>query len=191
MEPRRFAYYARLSAKDKRTYRMSDEAPNFVLPDAGALSPKVHALEAALVKGTRPAVARATVELAAAILRQLGAPGVHVRVREVRPSSGWGELHGLYTFAASGAAPVIELWMRTAAKAKMVKFRTYLRTLVHELAHHLDVTVLKLADSFHTQGFYRRESSLVRQLAGAPSERSPRPAKATVRPAARQLGLFE
>jgi hypothetical protein len=191
VEPRRFAYYARLSAKDKRIYRASDEAPDLVLPDAAALQPLVRALEAALVKGTRPAVARATVDLAAGVLRQLRAPGVHIRVREVRPSSGWGELHGLYTFAEKGETPEIELWMRTAAKANVVKFRTYLRTLIHELGHHLDVTVLKLPDSFHTQGFYRRESSLTRQLAGAPVKPARRPAKASAKPAARQLGLFE
>jgi hypothetical protein len=47
-----------------------------------------------------------------------------------------------------------------------VKFRTFLRTFVHELVHHLDVTGLGLPDSFHAAGFFRRESSLVRQLLG-------------------------
>jgi hypothetical protein len=58
--------------------------------------------------------------------------------------------------------------MRTAAQAKTVKFRTYLRTFLHEIVHHLDVTILELDDSFHTEGFFRRESSLVRQLLGTP-----------------------
>lgn len=30
--------------------------------------------------------------------------------------------------------------------------------------HHLDYELLRLADSFHTEGFYKRESSLVYQL---------------------------
>ena len=44
--------------------------------------------------------------------------------------------------------------------------RTFLRTLLHELGHHLDYQLLKLADSFHTEGFYKRESSLMFRLAG-------------------------
>lgn len=39
-----------------------------------------------------------------------------------------------------------------------------MRTLIHELCHHLDYELLRLADSFHTEGFYKRESSLVHQL---------------------------
>ncbi|MEK7221411.1 MAG: hypothetical protein AAB253_09470 [candidate division NC10 bacterium] len=32
------------------------------------------------------------------------------------------------------------------------------------MCHHLDYELLDLADSFHTEGFYKRESSLLRQL---------------------------
>jgi len=45
-----------------------------------------------------------------------------------------------------------------------VKFRTFLRTLVHELAHHLDYELYKLAETFHTEGFYARESALMHDL---------------------------
>jgi hypothetical protein len=34
------------------------------------------------------------------------------------------------------------------------------------LCHHLDYELLRLPDSFHTEGFYQRESSLLRQLLG-------------------------
>jgi hypothetical protein len=54
--------------------------------------------------------------------------------------------------------------MRTAQRAQVVKFKTFLRTLLHELCHHLDYEHLKLEESFHTEGFYKRESSLLRQL---------------------------
>jgi hypothetical protein len=54
--------------------------------------------------------------------------------------------------------------MRTAQRHQVVRFRTFLRTLLHELCHHLDYELLELPDSFHTDGFYRRESSLLRQL---------------------------
>ena len=47
---------------------------------------------------------------------------------------------------------------------RVVAFRTFLRTLLHEACHHLDYTHLGLADSFHTEGFFKRESSLFYQL---------------------------
>ncbi|MGH7358562.1 MAG: hypothetical protein ACREJR_07100, partial [Candidatus Rokuibacteriota bacterium] len=71
-------------------------------------------------------------------------------------------LQGLYT--DDRRLPRVQLWMRTARQRRVVAFRTYLRTLLHELGHHLDYRYLKLADSFHTQGFYQRESSLFHQL---------------------------
>jgi len=55
--------------------------------------------------------------------------------------------------------------MRTAQRRQIVAFRTFLRTLLHELCHHLDYELLKLTESFHTEGFYQRESSLLNQLA--------------------------
>jgi hypothetical protein len=68
----------------------------------------------------------------------------------------------------------IRVWMRTARRADVVAFRTFLRTLLHELCHHLDFEVLGLDRSFHTEGFFRRESSLVRQLVPArrPAQRA-------------------
>lgn len=161
----RFAYYDRLSAKEQETYRKSDAITRVPLPDAAGLAPLVSRLEEALGTGKRARVAAASTALAAALMKQLDVVGPKIHVRDVRPQLDDGELHGLYTFAEDGKPPKLEVWMRTAAKSKVVRFRTFLRTLVHELAHHLDVTLFKLEDSFHTEGFFRRESSLVRQLA--------------------------
>lgn len=177
--PRRFAYYDRLTPAQKATYRRSDAVAVVSLPDPAGLAALVGALEAALQTGKRARVAAAATALCNALFSQLGAPAVRIHVREVRPQIEDGELHGLYTFAQAGKAPKIEVWMRTAAHAKTVRFRTFLRTLLHEVAHHLDVTVLGLDDSFHTDGFFRRESSLVRQLAGGPA-----------RPRQQQMTLF-
>ncbi|MGH7255674.1 MAG: hypothetical protein ACREI3_07840, partial [Nitrospirales bacterium] len=54
--------------------------------------------------------------------------------------------------------------MRTAKRRQVVAFRTFLRTLVHELGHHVDYELLGLAETFHTEGFYKRESNLLHQL---------------------------
>jgi hypothetical protein len=184
----RFSYYARLSAKDKATYRASDAISKIDLPDAAALAPLVAALDEAIREGKRARVAAEVVRLADALLTQLAAPPVKIHVRAIRPSNEEGELHGLYTYGDASKTPKLEVWMRTAAHAKVVRFRTFLRTLLHEICHHLDVTVLGLPDSFHTEGFFRRESSLVRQLAGTPAKK---PAAAKKNAAkARQMTLF-
>lgn len=192
--PKRFPYYARLSAKDKAVYRRSDEAPSPMLPDAPAVRPIVRALEEALASGKRVRASKVAQALADVVCVQLGVPLVKVKVREVRPQLEGAELHGLYTFAADGRTPLLEVWMRTGAREDVVKFRTFLRTFVHELGHHLDVTLLGLPDSFHTVGFFRRESSLVRQLLGE-ALRAARAKKAEPEPlappAVRQLGLFD
>ncbi len=54
--------------------------------------------------------------------------------------------------------------MRTARQGRVVAFRTFLRTFLHEFCHHLDYHLFSLTDSFHTEGFYKRESSLFHQL---------------------------
>jgi len=85
-------------------------------------------------------------------------------VLRVRPKQAdESELHGLYT-TGPRTRPLIRVWMRTAAQRRVVSFRTFVRTLLHELAHHLDFELYGLADSYHTLGFFKRESSLMRQL---------------------------
>jgi hypothetical protein len=61
---------------------------------------------------------------------------------------------------------VITVWMRTAAKKRVVAFKTFLRTVLHEMCHHLDYELYGLEESFHTEGFFKRESSLFHQITG-------------------------
>ena len=65
--------------------------------------------------------------------------------------------------------------MRTAARKDVVAFKTFLRTLIHELCHHLDYELYKMPETFHTEGFYKRESTLVNALLarGVDGRRSP------------------
>ena len=44
----------------------------------------------------------------------------------------------------TGSLARITVWMRTAKKENVVKFRTFLRTLLHEVCHHLDYELYKL-----------------------------------------------
>lgn len=183
----KFEYYDRLTTKQKATYRKSDAVASVPVADPVALEPLVKGLDRSLSSGKRLSTAKAASALVQALCEQLGVPAALVTVRTVRPAISGGELHGLYTFAEKGKAPTIEVWMKTAAHERIVRFRTFVRTLLHEVVHHLDVTLLGLDDSFHTEGFFRRESSLVRQL--LPRAR-PRSEKAKA-PKPVQLALFE
>jgi hypothetical protein len=159
-----FGYYRRLSKRDKAVYRKSDSITKVELPDPRALGPAVRGIFAALAADDRSEVERAAIALVAGIGRQLSVRRVSVRVLAVRPSSSREELHGLYVRDDDGSLPVIHVWMRTAAKRRVVSPRTFLRTLLHEVCHHLDYELHALSDSFHTEGFFKRESSLMRQL---------------------------
>ena len=157
-----FGYYARLSARSKATYLASDAVTALTIPGAESLLPRVAELADRLAAADRSGLQAAANAVARGITDALGVAPVPIEVRAVRPTLRWGELHGLYT--DDGPEPRIQLWMRTARHRRPVAFRTFLRTLLHEVVHHLDYTHLKLADSLHTEGFFKRESSLFRQL---------------------------
>jgi hypothetical protein len=165
-----FAYFDDLSPADQRVYRMSDDVASLRLREPQSLRPHVDAVRAALDTGERAGLEAATARLCLALTERLAVPRVNVEVLEVRPSSATGELHGLYTLTP-GRLPRMQVWMRTAKHARVVAFRTYLRTFLHELCHHLDFMLLELPQSFHTEGFFQRESSLFHQL--VPLERAP------------------
>lgn len=158
-----FGYYARLTRAQQAVYRKSDAVAEIRLDRPETLRPLVDALAAALASEDRAATQRASERLVGALAQAMGMPPVRVEVLAARPHARWGELHGLYT-VERGRVPRIQLWMRTAKQKRVVAFRTYLRTLLHEVGHHVDYTLLRLPDSYHTEGFYKRESSLFHQL---------------------------
>ena len=158
-----FSYFNRLSPTGKKTYLASDAIREVTLPGAELLHPLLPLLREALLKDDHRAVAAAADALALGITKLMRVPDVTVVVLAERPRRRGSELHGLYT-VAPGQKPRIKVWMRTAALGKVVAFKTFLRTLLHELLHHLDYAHYRFRDSFHTLGFYSRESSLVRQL---------------------------
>jgi len=167
-----FAYYDRLSPARKCIYRRSDAIETLDLPPEVRGGPLVAALRAALERDDRRAVQAAGQGLIDALTRGYRVPPIRVRVLAQRPSDDTGELHGLYE-PEDGATPArITVWMRTAQRTQVVKFRTFLRTLVHEVCHHLDYELFELPETFHTEGFYKRESSLAKALLAAEAELS-------------------
>jgi len=158
------AWYRRLPPPLRRVAADSDRVPTLPLRAGPELQDVVAALPAALATGRCPAVEATTQRIADGVCRGLDVSGVRVRVQARRPHDARGELHGLYVPVPPPARPEVTLWMLTAKRGDVVKPRTFLRTLLHELCHHFDYTWLRLRDSLHTQGFYQRESSLLAAL---------------------------
>jgi hypothetical protein len=160
----RYAYYANLKPRQKATYRRSDETIKLPLPSPAAVAPHVASVGEALESEDRARVEQASRALADAITAAFDVPPVRIKVLSRRPSTADSELHGLYEPADGRTPPAIRVWMRTSQHKRVVAFRTFVRTLLHEVCHHLDYELLKLEDSFHTEGFFKRESSLFKQL---------------------------
>lgn len=159
-----FAYYNGLNHKQKRIYRESDQVQAFPLPDAEAIQPLALKIHAALNSGRLDRTQKWGQALLDTTTTQLGIRNIRLELLDVRPSNSKIELYGLYYPTEGRKLPKIKLWMRTAKRRQVVAFKTFLRTLLHELCHHLDYECLGLKDSFHTEGFYRRESSLLYQI---------------------------
>ncbi len=202
--PRRLSFYRRLSAEQKQEYDRSDARRTLPLAPAAALGAAadgvVHALEAGAPARVRGAAQRLVDGVCAALsARSRRAPPAvpRVKVLRTRPRRGQSEFHGLYTRFENGECE-IRVWMLTAANGQVVKPRTFLRTLLHEVCHHVDMTLLDLHHSLHTLGFHARESSLLRALeqSGATIPGGRRAPATNGRgstapaPAARQLDLF-
>jgi hypothetical protein len=160
-----FPYYDKLSARDKATYRESDRVERVPLERPEVTWPLVEDIRVALEQAKRSDVQASVQRLVTAMVTDLGVPPVRVKVLAKRPSHDWGEMQGLYEQEDDDAA-LITVWMRTAARKNVVAFKTFLRTVLHELCHHLDYELYRLEDSFHTEGFFKRESSLFHQIAG-------------------------
>ncbi len=162
-----FEFYHRLSAHRRRLYERSDRlgAPRL---DAASLVPLGERLRDRLAADDQLGVRQAAQALADAFNEQLGLPPVRISVLRTRPQRGGSEYHGYYDGGEDGARARITVWMHTARRRQVVAYRTFLRTLVHELCHHLDFEGFRLDESFHTEGFYRRESALFRGIVGDP-----------------------
>jgi hypothetical protein len=167
---RRLSFYRRLGAEQKREYDRSDARRSLPLAPDPTLGAAANDVVAALDGGSTRRGGAGAQRLVDGICAALNArsrgrpsPAPSVKVLRTRPRRGQSEFHGLYTRFVNGDSE-IRVWMLTAAHGQIVKPRTFLRTLLHEVCHHVDMTLLDLPSSLHTLGFHARESSLLRAL---------------------------
>lgn len=157
-------WWRRLPAAERREYERSESISRLALPSDPSFAPLVQRIEQALAGDDRAGAESAARALVDRICIHLQVPRVSVSVLGKRPADGSGELHGIYRGNADRGRDTITVWMRTAKRKDVVAPRTFVRTLLHEVAHHLDVRALGLPSSFHSKGFYQRESSLMRTI---------------------------
>ena len=159
-----FAYYSKLSSKQKSIYRKSDAIEAVPIRRVGKYRDSLVLLEQVLQDGDRKQTENIANGLLNALAQDVGAPALQVKVLSVRPVNEYEELHGIYHPIEKSRKASITVWMRTAKHKKVVAFRSFLRTLLHEFCHHLDYELFMFEETFHTEGFFKRESSLFRQL---------------------------
>ena len=162
-----FAYYDRLSPAGRQSIAERRDRRRSRCRRASPSRRRSSAIDDGLARGHRATVQKGAQPLIDALVAGFAVPPVDVRVLAVRPSDVDGELHGLYEPDEELPTARISVWMRTAQKKQVVAFNSFLRTLVHEFLHHLDYEHFKLAETFHTEGFYKRESSLTNALFAA------------------------
>lgn len=159
-----YNYYYGLTARQQRIYEKSDTLATIPLPDVKSVKPLIQKIQKLREAEDRVALQKVLQAFSDHLVRQLSVPPIKIKVLAVRPSDGRGELHGLYEPMEGKRKACISVWMRTAHHKKVVAFKSFIRTYLHELCHHLDYELFKLEDSFHTEGFFKRESSLFKQL---------------------------
>jgi len=150
----------RQSAAQRRLWERSNAITAIRVPPSPRLNALAAQLAATLATGDRPRVQAVSQALLDAYCGALRVPRLQVEVEGTRPTNHYGELHGLYRPGNGRTRDRVQVWMHTARRGQVVAFKTFLRTLLHELGHHLDYEYLKLPGSVHTEGFYRRENSL-------------------------------
>jgi hypothetical protein len=158
-----FPYYDNLSAAKKRIYRKSDAIESIPVNNPHGVHPLIRQLKKSLEDNKRRDVAKHASEICRFVCKSLDIETLTVKIRSKRPSRSDEELHGLYEWT-EGEPSLLTVWMKTAAKGQVVAFKSFIRTVLHELCHHIDYTYFKLDDSLHTEGFFKRESFLYRKI---------------------------
>lgn len=167
----RFSYYDSLSRKSRATYRKSDGLVTVPLETSLSFTGRCSAIQQALLVVDGRAVQISSQKLVSELCQALEIRSPHVKVLSRRPRDANTELHGLYEWE-EGCRPEVRVWMRTAQRKNVVAYKSFLRTLLHELCHHLDFALFGLEESFHTEGFFKREAWLFRRVTGTRTKRS-------------------
>jgi hypothetical protein len=142
--------------------RRDREQSNAVLEMKVEISPEMTAaagrIRRALAARDPSLVMAASLAFVDALCDSAKVPRVPLRIIPQRKRSGRAGFHG-------GCGPkFITVYLRAARAGRFITFRTFVKTVCHEVCHHYDWKVLGLANSLHTKGFARRVDILCRHV---------------------------
>jgi hypothetical protein len=144
-----FAYYSNLSKNNRLVYRKSDSIEFMPVDNAEVLHIEVRALEQALKDENRKGVQSFSRLLVNSLAGNFEIPLLNIRVLACRPANDVEELHGLYEPSEGWKKARITVWMKTASRKKVVAFRSFLRTLLHELCHTYCIITRKPGNEYN------------------------------------------
>ena len=160
---------ARLTPFQQRIYDRSTTTTAIELDPTPQLYAAVKTLPVALAAAQQSRVATLSQTIVNHICWRLGVRTVQVRVHGIRPSNRRGELHGLYTQYSGGSKnDSIQVWMRTAKRQQTVAFRTFLRTLLHEVCHHSGLCLFPFSRILSYRRLLPARIEPVQNIAGSP-----------------------
>src|SRR5579871_545417 len=136
------AFFYRMSPRAQQCYLKSDAIDRYNFVPSGAALARTQTLLQALESGSLTAINRAAQHLVDEICRLMRITPLRVEIRGARPRNSRSELHGI--FYPHERPPRMVVWMLTAQRRDIVRPKTFLRTLLHELGHYLDYAFLNL-----------------------------------------------
>lgn len=158
--------YSELSSAEKSIFDVSERIGPIQFRNPARIARLFSEFERAHASHSYARLQKCTQRLVSAMCEDLGVPQVGVRVLDYIPRDAFGDLHGYYEPASEGKVAEIGLCTVRSITMRHVSCRRLLEFLIHELSHHLDLTLFELGDSFHTKGFRRRQRTLIRQITG-------------------------
>ena len=159
-----FAYFDKLNQDQQKTYLLSDRIRQVKFPNDISLRPLILSLKQALHDEDQLSVEQTLQSISQIITSSLGLASLQVNVLPVRPSVKGEELLCIHSSPNYDTRHIIYVWMYTSQQHHVVAYNTLLRLFTHELCHYIDHDYFRFNESFHTHGFYQRESELLGRI---------------------------
>ena len=155
------------SHAEKKAYEISNRLLSVDFRVTPSMKRKVDDLAIWLSAGDKSKVRGATQAVIELLCAAARVPAARLSLVDRAPGEFRGDKLVVKLYGVCAPDGTITMAYRTAVRRKVIAFKTYVNTLVHEFMHHYDHQRLQLGASFHTRGFYQRVGDLVAQLVPA------------------------
>ncbi len=149
------------NAQARKDYARSNAATEIDVTITPAIASAAGRIRLALTARDPALVMAAALTFVGQLCDKAEIPRIPVKIAPRRKRAGKTEFYGWC------GPKFITVYLRTAERGRFVAFRTFLKTICHEFCHHYDWKALRMDNSFHTKGFYKRVNALYRGLLAA------------------------